>query len=269
MQLLAQFIFRLSFGLAAAMLCVSPRQVTSGYYRNNLYVLLGLNVLAALLAWTTPAESQIAVWPAVVAAVLSYAGAAAWLYERAGLGLLALAITAASSLTGAWFSQPGVADFVRSQNVVSPPAEILTNSAAGLVLWALDPICGGSVLGVTMAAMLLGHWYLNAPGMSLSPLFKLLTIMTSALLLRAGLAGVGLALRYHAAETFDLTQWLFVAMRWLTGLAGALVVALMARQTLKIPNTQSATGILYVGVLLTFVGELAAQLLSRGKAFPL
>src|SRR5487761_1075528 len=146
MQLLAQFIFRLSFGLAAAMLCVSPRQVTSGYYRNNLYVLLGLNVLAALLAWTTPAESQIAVWPAVVAAVLSYAGAAAWLYERAGLGLLALAITAASSLTGAWFSQPGVADFVRSQNVVSPPAEILTNSAAGLVLWALDPICGGSVL---------------------------------------------------------------------------------------------------------------------------
>ena len=30
------------------MTLVPPRQVTSGYYRNNLYVLLGLNALAAL-----------------------------------------------------------------------------------------------------------------------------------------------------------------------------------------------------------------------------
>ena len=32
------------------MALVPPRQVTSGYYRNNLYVLLGLNVLATLVA---------------------------------------------------------------------------------------------------------------------------------------------------------------------------------------------------------------------------
>ena len=40
-------------------------------------------------------------------------------------------------------------------------------------------------------------------------------------------------------------------------------------QTLKIPNTQSATGILYVGVIVTFVGELTSQLLSRESLFPL
>ena len=36
----------------------------------------------------------------------------------------------------------------------------------------------------------------------------------------------------------------------------------MSWQTLKIPNTQSATGILYVAVITTFLGELTAQLLS-------
>ena len=36
----------------------------------------------------------------------------------------------------------------------------------------------------------------------------------------------------------------------------------MSRKTLDIPNTQSATGILYVAGLAAIVGELAAQLLE-------
>ena len=59
------------------------------------------------------------------------------------------------------------------------------------------------------------------------------------------------------------------SMRWLTGIVGTTVIAVMARQTLKIPNTQAATGILYVGVVFTFVGELTSLLLSRGEPFPL
>jgi hypothetical protein len=253
MSLLTQFVLRLSFGLAAAMLFASPRQVTSGYYRNNLYVLLGLNALAALLAWIAPSDSDLHIWPAAIAALLSYAGAASWLYEKAGPGMLALAAIAAASLTGALL------------NHVSPAASGSTTAAW---LRVFDPVAGGSVLGVTMAAMLLGHWYLNAPGMSLAPLFRLANMMIVVLVLRAALAGVALWLSYCTGEIFDLTQWLFVSMRWLTGLAGALVVAVLARQTLKIPNTQSATGILYVGVILTFIGELTSQLLSRGKPFP-
>jgi hypothetical protein len=41
----------------------------------------------------------------------------------------------------------------------------------------------------------------------------------------------------------------------------------MAWQTLKIPNTQSATGILYVAVIAVFLGELTAQLLSGRMVF--
>jgi hypothetical protein len=36
-----------------------------------------------------------------------------------------------------------------------------------------------------------------------------------------------------------------------------------------VPNTQSATGILYAGVILVFLGELMSQLLSMDSTFPL
>jgi hypothetical protein len=40
----------------------------------------------------------------------------------------------------------------------------------------------------------------------------------------------------------------------------------MTYKTLKIPNTQSATGILYVGVIGTFLGELTSLLLNLPAA---
>jgi hypothetical protein len=40
-------------------------------------------------------------------------------------------------------------------------------------------------------------------------------------------------------------------------------------QTLKIPNTQSATGILYAAVVLAIIGELMSQLLSTATHYPM
>jgi hypothetical protein len=61
----------------------------------------------------------------------------------------------------------------------------------------------------------------------------------------------------------------WVLLRWSFGIIGVAVTLWMAWQTLKIPNTQSATGILYVSVIGAFIGELAASLLSAESAFPL
>jgi hypothetical protein len=47
---------------------------------------------------------------------------------------------------------------------------------------------------------------------------------------------------------------------------GTLALAVMTWQTLKIPNTQSATGILYVAVIATFLGELVALLTAAQLA---
>jgi hypothetical protein len=256
MLLLTQFIFRLTFGLSLAMACTSPRRVSSGYYRNNLYVLLGLNVLASLVAGMGLQQPALPLWPSVIAAALSYVGAVLWLYEQPRPGIAALAGIAVAALFGAWLSTG------------APESSAAAPSGSAALRW-LAPVGGGLVLGVTMAAMLLGHWYLNAPGMSLVPLKRLVLAMGAALLLQASLCGLGLAADFSAEGPYDMQRWLFLSLRWLAGLAGAAVAAVMAWQTLKIPNTQSATGILYVGVIVTFVGELTSLLLSDESLFPL
>ena len=250
MLLLSQFVLRLSFGLAVAMAVTSPRQVASGFYRNHLYVLLGLAALAATMSFASP---QLMPWPPLVAAVGSYAGAVVWLYEKPRPGIALLVLVAAAALAGAWLA------------LAWPP---VTEPALRTLAW-LDPITGGLVLGVTIGAMFLGHWYLNSPSMKLQPLRRLVALMTAALLVRLVVCGVALAMMIAAEGRPPADRLLFLGFRWFAGLAGPLVLAWMAWQTLKIPNTQSATGILYVAVIGTFLGELISQLLSADTGYPL
>ena len=62
-------------------------------------------------------------------------------------------------------------------------------------------------------------------------------------------------------RTADGTATALLSLRWLAGLIGLPVLLVMSRKTLDIPNTQSATGILYVACLAAILGELTAQLL--------
>ncbi len=251
MDLLFQFVLRLSFGLALAMALTPARWVPAGYYRVHSYVLLGLNCLASLIAFSD--ATRFPRWPAVAAAVFSYLSAVIWLYEKPRPGVVALCLVAALSIIAAWLGQTPVTN----------PAP-----AATLLRW-LDPLTGGWLLGTTMAAMLLGHWYLNTPTMQLAPLRRLVLLLGGACLLRAAVCGVGLVLMLTTSGPPETARLLFISLRWLGGLVGVLALVIMTWQTLKIPNTQSATGILYVAVIGTFLGELTSQLLSAESLFPL
>ncbi len=242
MLLLTQFLLRLSFGLAVGMAVTSPRLVSSGYFRNHLYVTLALTTLAALVSLgTSPLMASLA----IAAAVLSYFGSVCWLCEAKRAGVLALWGVAACSLGAALVSaKPG--------------------------LWqALSVVSSGLVLGLTMASMLLGHWYLNSPGMRLEPLYRLLKLLTCAVLVQGVVSMAGLFGHITHASDAPVTWLLFLLLRWSFGLVGVSVLIWMAWQTLKIPNTQSATGILYVAVIGVFVGELTGLLLSAESAYPL
>jgi len=252
MLLLVQFLYRLSFGMAAAMALTSPRLVTSGYYRNNCYVLLGMNLLAALATWSGTLDSALAPpWPATAAAVVSYVAGALWLYEKPRAGVAALGLVSMLTLAGALLSTP----------VAGKP------SAAAWIAWA-DSAVAGLVLGITMAAMLLGHWYLNAPGMKINPLIRLTGLMGAAVAARAVVSGLGLA-GHLGTTTPDFVESLMIALRWISGVAGTALLIGMTRSTLRIPNTQAATGMLYVAVITTFLGELVGQLLSAKTVYPL
>ncbi len=251
--ILLQFIFRLSLGVAAAMGLTPSRWVTAGFYRVHLWVVMGLSTFAALIAWSRPPA-----WPprtgavtlAIVLAVTAYVGAVIWLYERKAAGQAALWLAAALALAGAVWTTEGIAS--------AGPL------AASLKIW--DVLSSGLLLGATITAMFLGHWYLNHPGMELAPLRRLVLLMAAAVLLRgaASLVGLGLAEADRA-----VAWWLMVSLRWGAGLVLTLALAWLAWQTLKIPNTQSATGILYAAVIVTFIGELTSQLLSADAAYPL
>jgi hypothetical protein len=247
MTLLTEFVLRLAFGMAAGMLLVSPHQVTSGYFRNHLYVTMGLAMLAALLTRSGHASAFL---PSAAATVLSYVGSLCWLYEKPRAGKIALGLAAATAFLGAFLVAQGA---IRSKPYAAfQYAHVLTS---------------GLTLGIVMAAMLLGHWYLNAPGMALAPLKRLLAVAAVVVTLHAALCTTGLWLELRDASARP--WWLFLALRWAFGLAGVLILLWMARRTLDVPNTQSATGILYVAVIGTFVGETMSLLLSRECVYPL
>jgi hypothetical protein len=249
MEILAQFLTRLAFGLAVGMAITSPHQVTSGFFRNHLYVTLGL---ATLAAFSFAQFDTTAAWLAAIAAVFSFIGAACWLYEAKRAGMVIVWLVAISALSAALVGRT-TSD---------------SSSVSGAVQ-SIAIITSGLVLGLALAAMLLGHWYLNVPGMQLAPLRRLLWAAGAAIVAQAVVSGYGLAATLSAGRELSLHWIMFAALRWSFGLVGTLVLLWMAWRTLKIPNTQSTTGILYVAVIGVFVGELAAALLSAESQFPL
>jgi hypothetical protein len=281
MEILAQFLLRLTFGLAFGMAITSPQKVPSGFFRNHLYVTLGLTTLAALVTFAATRE---AFWYAVGAAVASYVGSVCWLYEKNRAGIIALFVVAMFSLESTWAlpDQLATSDKVADRYFAAIPADGTADEftaryskvASALWIWsgfwrALSNVSSGLLLGTTLTAMFLGHWYLNSPTMELAPLRRLLVAMGAALILQIVVSAVGLVCELNFAGDVSMHWLLFVVLRWSFGLVGVGALAWMTWQMLKIPNTQSATGTLYVAVIGVFVGELTAALLSSESMFPL
>jgi hypothetical protein len=262
-QVLIQFVFRLTFGVAIAMGVTPSQHVSSGFYRVHLWVLMGLNTFAALAVYALYAdaeqEKQILInWQlvfglAILVAATSYAASVVWLYEKTSLGTFVVFSVAALALMAAALATPWKDN----------------PSSTAVFLGMLDLASSGLLLGVTMAAMLLGHWYLNTPTMELLPLNRLVMMMIAAIVARTLISGTGLVMQITDSASLETTFWIFVAFRWLSGLLATFFLAQLTWNTLKVPNTQSATGILYAGLILTFLGELTSQLLSVDALYPL
>lgn len=258
-HILIEFVFRLSLGMSLAMAVTPARFVTSGFYRVHLWVIMGLATFSGLMIYSsrTAAEAPAHLGPqlilAIVIAVVSYLGAVIWMYEANRAGVISLLLIAALSLTAMLVPLAG-------------------RPAADFIWQLLDRITGSLLLGLVTTSMLLGHWYLNTPGMKLDPLKRLLVFLGIAIVVRMLFSGSGLLATYSVSEAGDvLTQSsiAFLSLRWIAGLIATLGLTWLTWLTLKIPNTQSATGILYAGVILALIGELTSQLMSAQSPFPL
>jgi hypothetical protein len=260
-HLLIQFIFRVTFGVALAMGVTPARFVSSGFFRVHLWVLMGFNTLASLAIITqreplnrVTHSVPILLALAISLAVASYVGATFWLYEKSSAGRATLIGIAICGFVGAILAMP------EARSTADEPAFVWT---------IVDVLSSGSLLGFTLTSMFLGHWYLNTPTMELMPIKRLVLYMAGTILLRMLVNGIGLAFHFQNGTSLETQFWIFAALRWLSGLVGTLLMAVLAWYSLKIPNTQSATGILYAAVILAFIGELTSQFLSTNSLYPL
>ncbi len=262
----AVFALRLAAGMLACLLLLPRRQVHPRYYRTHFLTALGLAVLAAAFAWTGAGTATRVLLGAGVA--LAFMGSMVWSLEGAPGGL-ALVVLTAGVLGGAlWLLDPAGGGW-------APPADAEADDYPAADRPALAGVAAADVtsaflLGTALSAMLMGHSYLIAPGMSLTPLLRLIGAAVLAVVARGVVDGWALY-RWTAAHPSvklgnDLLLWLPV--RWVVGFVLPLVLLWMAWQSARIRSTQSATGILYVVVFLSFLGELTDELLREsGVAF--
>lgn len=255
-EILIQFVFRLSLGLAATMTLTPSQEVNSGFFRVHLWVLLGLGTFGSLVAYSRQSlfdQPSVLLGLAITVSALSYVGSVVWLYEKPRLGK---AILIAISLLTFFLLM-----------CAHPSKQPSTLGHWGWL--AADISTGSLVLGSTFAAMLLGHWYLNSPGMKLDPLRRLLCIMVVAVVCRGTLSACGFGIHWSNGDLTNGFTWAATAMHWLAGILGLAGMTWMTWQTLRIPNTQSATGILYVALVFVFLGELAAAIVASDTPVPL
>jgi len=243
--------------MSLAMMLTSSKVVTSGFFRVHLWVIMGLNVFGVLVIWTVgeehiPTQHISLLTLVIVNAIASYVGASIWIYEKDRAGTIALLVVTILTLTSAYLT-------------TRFPEDRTTIHTISVLL---EIISSGALLGAVMMSMLLGHWYLNTPGMKLDPLHKLLAFCLWALAIRTVISATG-SYFFVTAHVVSSSWWIFVSLRWITGIAATLIMVILAKFTLRVPNTQSATGILYAATVVVLVGELTAQLLSDNVLYPL
>ena len=229
------------------MVCTSSRAVGVQFYRTLMLVVLGLCVVATLFG---PGLVQVPGMMLLAGSVFAFVGFVVWTLGRSDAGRwISAAMLVFTSVALIW---PHV-----SSDLERGWLEKLI--AAG------EAVTSALLLGSMMAAMLLGHSYLIAPAMSIDPLKRLVIWIAASVAGRAVLAGVLLIVPGSGwnGGSWNSSWWSLVAARWVVGLVGPAVIAWMVWQTARIRATQSATGILYAGVILTFFGELVSQLLTN------
>lgn len=266
--MIAPFVLKLLAGIAFTWLLMPRREVADGFFRIQMLVVLGLAVLLVLaldpvslagppqLPAAASSQELSALAAAVrwlrgmsfAIAVLAYPGHIFWKLGRRPVGtfcILAIGLLSLASL--------GLLSTLLARG--TPIAlQILADASSAMVL------------GTVLTGMLLGHWYLTTPGMSLKPLLWFCPAL--AIAAAARLTASGLAIADSGLPPTDLVRTLWLALRILGGIIAPAAAALLVHRILRYRNTQSATGVLFAVLILVFMGEMSAALLERDLGVP-
>jgi hypothetical protein len=239
----ATFCLRLAAGLILMLPILPSAHVPPRFYRVHFLTALGLSALAGIFIYE---NATVEFWLIYAAASLGcLTGSIVWHLDEAPGGRLTAYLAPmalAACLIYGGMLQRGKTD---------APMRIA------------DDVLSALVVGSATTAMLIGHSYLISPSMSIAPLMRLLSALGISVILRIALASFGLWgwTSSHDTSNLETELMLWLPVRWVLGLIAPLVLGWMAWETARIGSTQSATGILYVAVIVCFLGELTSQLL--------
>ncbi|MEA2646613.1 MAG: hypothetical protein QOE92_1696 [Chloroflexota bacterium] len=256
-------------GMLALFITDVTRQVTRGFLASTGVVLLVIGGLGAAAEFFLPDPSVLTDHPVD----------ATWLVPSTRLaagfmGLMLLYLVAVylrppvlHVVLGVLACGVGMAAVVAQSLAYPTPAWGPYGSTASFVLSAVT-------IGTVTTAMLLGHWYLVVPNLSTRPLFILLGVLAAALVLQGVLAGVALALlagQSSVASVSDIVSgdyslpfWMHVA----AGIALPLLITGLAFQSTRMRSLMSATGLLYVAVVLALVGQITGKVVFFSGRLP-
>lgn len=271
--MIESFVLKLLVGIAMMWLLMPRKEVTDGFFRIQMLVALGLSVLLVLIvsSGSPSADDQSRSKPGTdvlsaeivtrsesvdrifcvlqtAAACVAYGGHIFWKLGRRTPGAISIYSIAVLSLL--------------SQICFSLGHGITVDS----ILVLLSNLSSSTVLGATLTGMLLGHWYLTTPTMSIGPLSWFARALAVAAVLRLVMTGIAAA-RFGFAS-HDIVHVLWLTLRIVGGILIPFATSIVVTKILKYRNTQAATGVLFAALILVFMGEMAAALLERDLRIP-
>jgi hypothetical protein len=214
-----------------------------------------------------------------LAGVAAVAGAAAFPSGVAARALVYATTGATLVFLLAQRARADVAGTVAGYAAAALGAAALTAAAALISGWppwlaALELVAGAVLIGAVTNGMLLGHWYLNQPGLKTWALGRL-TVLALGATVGAGALGVAAARRLAGASTegavlglpgFGESFGAYFFAVWLLLVAFTAIVVAMARRCVGLRSIQAATGLYYVALLSAATAEFVVRYLMVNAA---
>jgi hypothetical protein len=270
MSVLLLFLLATSAGALSTLFWIPEQDLGRGYYQMVALIVLGLLGLTATVLLLQPVEPfgaqagipHLALLISLVGAFLFYGSV--W-RERWRAGRWSAALSLVGTI--------GMLLLLGGHQVRDLP----TLPFRSLLLSA-SLLTSAALLGWSLITMLLGHWYLISPRLSFRHLVLFCKVLLAAVVARLVVVGASLAMAATADAVATPDPLLLVAgasgqgmffwFRVLWGLAIPAGLAAMALHCAQQRSNQSATGILYVLVVGSFIGEITAFYISLTVGVP-
>jgi hypothetical protein len=150
-------------------------------------------------------------------------------------------------------------------------ARVAAEPTWGLPLVLASFVIGSLVVGFAGLGMTLGHWYLVTPRLPEKPLRELTGLLFIAIAAEAAFLVPALLLPHDKVVTSvdtEITSNVFFYLRVGFGMAFPALLAWMAYDSAGVKANQSATGLLYIAMVLVICGEVVAKGLMFTSGVP-